>query len=108
MLGLAISIVLKNQQTATEAAMFINTPAFIFSGFTFPLWSMPYAHNLFAQIIPFTHLLNAYMKFFLMGGSVQYILPEIRTLFIFLVISVSVIVFCLFKAIKKISYDEVA
>ncbi|MDP4114887.1 MAG: ABC transporter permease [Bacteroidota bacterium] len=108
MLGLAISIVLKNQQTATEAAMFINTPAFIFSGFTFPLWSMPYAHNLFAQIIPFTHLLNAYMKFFLMGGSVQYILPEIRTLFIFLVISVSVIVFCLYKAIKKISYDEVA
>jgi ABC-2 type transport system permease protein len=108
MLGLAISIVLKNQQTATETAMFINTPAFIFSGYTFPLWSMPFAHNIFAQIIPFTHLLNAYMKFFLMGGSIELIMPEIRTLFIFLVLSVSVIFVLLYMSMKKLQLGEAA
>jgi ABC-2 type transport system permease protein len=39
--GLMISSLFHDQLFATEAALFFNTPAFIFSGFTFPLWGMP-------------------------------------------------------------------
>ena len=40
-LGLMISSLFHNQMFATELALFIVTPAFIFSGLTFPLWGCP-------------------------------------------------------------------
>lgn len=86
--GILISSIFHEQLFATEVALFINTPAFIFSGFTFPLWGMPALHNYFAQIIPFTHFVTGFMKIYEMGAPVKYLLPEIIKLSIFLFASI--------------------
>lgn len=88
-LGLLISCMFHEQLLATELALFINTPAFIFSGFTFPLWSMPAMHNYFAQIIPFTHFLNGFIKIYQMNAPIRYAVPEIKVLSAFLVVSLA-------------------
>ncbi|MCB0752875.1 MAG: ABC transporter permease, partial [Ignavibacteriae bacterium] len=67
LMGLLISTIFNDQLLATEIAVFINTPAFIFSGFTFPIWGMPFIHTIFAQILPFTHFLEAFLKVYQMG-----------------------------------------
>lgn len=87
--GFLLSCLFHNQLAATEAALFINTPAFIFSGFTFPLWGMPALHNYFAQLIPFTHFLSGFLKIYQMGTPLRYVMPEFLRLSIFLVVSLS-------------------
>jgi ABC-2 type transport system permease protein len=89
-LGFAISCIFNSQLMATEAAVFINTPAFIFSGFTFPNWSMPPFHRLYAQLSPFTHFLQGYIKVYQMGAPFKYIMPQIESLLLFLVPSLIV------------------
>lgn len=86
MLGLLISSFFHNQFFATELAIFFNTPAFIFSGFTFPLWSMPAVHNLFALTMPFTHFLSAFLKVFQMNLPLSNCINEILVLSGFTVI----------------------
>jgi ABC-2 type transport system permease protein len=87
MMGLLISAIINDQLFATEIAVFINTPAFIFSGFTFPIWGMPFAHKLFAQILPFTHFLNAFLKVYQMGATFNSVTSEFLILFLFVLIS---------------------
>lgn len=87
MMGLLISTIINDQLLATEIAVFINTPAFIFSGFTFPIWGMPFIHTIFAQILPFTHFLGAFLKVYQMGASLADISNELVILSLFGVIS---------------------
>ncbi len=102
MLGLLISSFFHNQFFATELAVFINTPGFIFSGFTFPLWSMPLAHNVFAMIMPFTHFLSAYLKISQMNTSFANCSNEIIVLFGFTIIPAIASYFIIKHHIKKL------
>lgn len=82
-LGILISTIFNDQLLATEIAVFINTPAFIFSGFTFPIWGMPFIHTIFAQILPYTHFLSAFLKVYQMGATIDYVVNEIIILSLF-------------------------
>ncbi|MBI1933959.1 MAG: ABC transporter permease [Ignavibacteriales bacterium] len=88
LMGLFISAILNDQFLATEVAVFINTPAFIFSGFTFPIWAMPQIHRMFAQLLPFTHFLNAFLKVYQMGAENHDIYNELAVLGFFSIISI--------------------
>ncbi|RJP64547.1 MAG: ABC transporter permease [Ignavibacteriales bacterium] len=90
-IGLLISSVFHNQFFATELAVFLNAPAFMFSGYTFPLWGVPVLHNWFAQILPFTHFVTGYIKIYQMGAPVHYLIPEVIKLTLFIVLSLVVI-----------------
>lgn len=89
-LGLMISCLVHNQMLATEAAVFINTPAFMFSGYTFPLWGMPGLHQGFAQIMPFTHFLTAFIKLYQMGAPLHNLRREMVILSLFIVVPAAV------------------
>lgn len=82
--GLFISSLFHNQLFATEIAVFLNTPAFIFSGFTFPLWGMPFATIVYAQFLPLTHFMSGLIKIYQMDAPIIDVLPEIGYLSIFL------------------------
>jgi ABC-2 type transport system permease protein len=84
--GMAISTVTKNLFFATEAALFINTPAFLFSGFVYPLWAMPKIHSTYALIMPFTHFMNGYLKIAVMNTPLSNVCNEIIGLSVFVVI----------------------
>ncbi len=101
--GLMISAVFHDQQFATEVVLFLNVPAFIFSGFVFPLWAMPSFHQIFAQILPYTHFLLGFLKLSQLGAPVADILPEFEQLSVFIVISVALTLFALRYHAGKIS-----
>jgi len=100
-LGLMISTIVHDQYMSTEIALFINTPAFIFSGFIYPLWAMPSAHSLFAQVMPFTHFINAFIKVYFMNTDLNAAFEEIRNLCLFILFSLLIIVPALFIQINK-------
>lgn len=102
-IALAISSIIHDQQFATEIAVFYNTPAFIFSGFTFPLWAMPAVHSAIAQIMPFTHFLTASIKAMQMNLTISYMKNEIIALSLFVIFSVAVIYLAINYQIKKYS-----
>ncbi|MCX7875796.1 MAG: ABC transporter permease [Melioribacteraceae bacterium] len=86
-IAFAISSLIHDQQFATEVAVFFNTPSFIFSGFTFPLWAMPKVHTYFAQLMPFTHFISASIKVMYLKNSFGSAKTEILTLLSFVFIS---------------------
>ena len=79
-----------DQQKATEVAIFLVTPAFLFSGLTFPAWAMPAADAWYAQTMPFTPFLTAFMKVYQMNAPLKYIVPEVLHLSAFLFVSLGV------------------
>ncbi len=100
-LGMAISVIIHDQLFATEIALFINTPAFIFSGFVYPLWAMPEAHTIFSQLMPFTHFLDGFLKLYFMGASLSEAGSEFFKLGIFILTSIVVTLVLLFHQKRK-------
>lgn len=101
LLGFMISSLFHEQLLATEIAMAMNTPAFLFSGFTFPLWGMPALHSTYAQIIPFTHFLSAFLKIYQMNAPLSSISGELTALGIFCALSLTVLLIKLKIETKK-------
>lgn len=85
--GLMLSSLIPKRSFATEVALFILTPAFIYSGLTFPLWAMPQIHQSIAKLIPFTYFLSGFIKLYEMGTSLIYLKKEILVLSTFLIAS---------------------
>jgi ABC-2 type transport system permease protein len=103
--GLMISCFSKNYLQTTEISLFLNTPAFIFSGFIYPLWAMPAPHTWFAQLMPFTHFIDGYLKLGVMGTSLTSAMPQIMGLVGFVVIPFIVIYVFMLIHKKKILSD---
>ncbi len=83
--GLAVSCLFHDKFLVTDIAAFYNSPAFLFSGYTFPLWAMPAFHDFYAQLLPFTHFLNGFLKIYQYNAPASSLLPEIGALSIFVV-----------------------
>ncbi len=82
-LGFMLSSTLDDELVALDLAFFYNSPAFVFSGFTFPLEGMPFFNSIYADFIPYTHFLRAFFKLYQLGTPFVYILPELKILGIF-------------------------
>ncbi len=85
--GILISSLYNNQLFATELTIFINTPAFILSGFTFPIWAMPSFHKALAYLMPFTYFLEAFIKIIRAGASIFDISSELAALVFFTIVT---------------------
>ncbi len=82
-LGFMLSTTLDDELVALDVAFFYNSPAFVFSGFTFPLFGMPFFNSLYGQFIPYTHFLHAFFKLYQLGAPFRYILPDLKILALF-------------------------
>ena len=92
MLGLMISVLFKNEAIAMDSAFVYNSPAFVFSGFTFPILAMPGFDSWYAQLIPYTHFLKAYTKTVEMEGLLGAYAKESGILLIFFLVGYLVFV----------------
>lgn len=99
--GIFISSAFHDQMFATSLALFINMPAFIFSGYTFPVWAMPVVHQIFAALLPFTHLVSGFFKIYQMNSPVKNVLSETIILLIFTAAGFILTVIALKIHIKK-------
>lgn len=86
-LGFGISLVFKHELIALDLSIFYNSPAFVFSGFTFPIWAMPWLNSVYADMIPFTHFLTGFLKIYQLDTPVPFIWPEVWKLLVFLLVA---------------------
>ncbi|MGH8103676.1 MAG: ABC transporter permease [bacterium] len=66
-LGLLISTIANNQQQAMQAAVMLNMPAVMLSGFIFPLSSIPLALRVISYSLPLTYFLKIMRGIILKG-----------------------------------------
>jgi ABC-2 type transport system permease protein len=102
LLGFGISLLIKNEVIALDVAIFYNSPAFIFSGFTFPIWAMPWLNSMYAQLNPYTHFLTGFLKIYQLDTPLYYIRSEVWKLTIFFMIGILMIIGGLIINRKKI------
>ncbi len=88
-LGFMISAIFEDQILSLDIAFFYNSPAFVFSGFTFPRLGMPAFDNFYADLIPYSHFMTAFFKIYQMDVPSQYLKPEILALMIFLAVGIA-------------------
>jgi len=100
-IGMLFSILIPNRLKATEFLMVISTPAFILSGFTWPLSAMPHWVTSISNAIPLTHFLQAFKKIAMYGGGFSDIYPEIKSLVFIAIIAFILMVVSLLIKIKR-------
>lgn len=84
--GIFISSLFKEVMLAGDTALFYTSPAFVFSGFTFPRWAMPWYDQYYATVMPYTPFLDAFFKTYYMDLPLQYGEKEIEKLLLFCIV----------------------
>lgn len=83
-IGMMLSAISNNLLFVVDVALFFTSPAFVFSGFTFPRWAMPWYDQLYADIMPYTHFLDGFIKLYFMELPLRYATPEMIRLLVFI------------------------
>ncbi len=76
-IGIMVSAAIPSQLKATEILMVIAAPAFLISGFTWPLYQMPGSVQFVAHLIPTTHFLEGFRKMILAGAELVHLQSEV-------------------------------
>ena len=83
-LGYFISVVAKSQLAASQAALIVTfLPAFLLSGFIYPIDQMPVVIQLITHIIPARYFMTITRDVFLKGTSIPLFLDELLALAVF-------------------------
>ncbi|MNR06970.1 hypothetical protein D3C85_1230700 [compost metagenome] len=69
-----------------DVALFYTSPAFVFSGFTFPRWAMPWYDQYYALIMPYTSFLDGFFKVYYMNLPLKYAHGDLIKLLLFCVV----------------------
>jgi ABC-2 type transport system permease protein len=83
--GTWISLMIGDRLGATQALMFLSVPSFILSGYTWPSASLPWALQVFSQILPLTHCAVMFRKIYGMGLDISSFPRELSWLALFIV-----------------------
>ena len=79
-LGLLISTVSQTQQQAMMAAFFLYMPAFLLSGFMFPIANMPQAFQWLTLVNPLRYFMEIIRAIFLKGVGASILWPQMVAL----------------------------
>ena len=101
-LGQMLSATIDDEMLALDIAFFYNSPAFVFSGFTFPMFGMPFFDSLYAQFIPYTHFLYSFFKVYQIGAPFYYISSEVLILVLFMFVGFTTAFVALSMRIKEL------
>ncbi len=78
--GLFLSTVSHTQQQANMVSFFFTTPAFMLSGFTFPIHNMPLPVQYLAYLNPLLYFMEIVRGIFLKGVGVSILWPQMAAL----------------------------
>jgi len=101
-LGVMVSAIVKDTMLATDIGLFYTSPAFVFSGYTFPKWGMPWYDQFYSHLLPYSWFLDGFIKVFTMSLPLHYARPEISALLVFIGISYPVAILVLQRQCNKI------
>ncbi len=85
-LGFMLSTTITDEILSLDVAFLYNSPAFVFSGFTFPVFAMPFFSSTIAQFIPYTHFLHAFFKLYQLGAPFSFALTDFYKLGLFMLV----------------------
>lgn len=89
-MGLFISTLAKTQMQAMQMNFFFFLPSILISGFMFPFDGMPEIVQRIAEVLPLTHFVRLSRGILLRGAALIELLPEIRALVIFMVVTLTI------------------
>ncbi len=81
--GLFLSTVSQTQQQAMMANFFFSTPAFMLSGFAFPIRNMPVAVQYLTYLNPLRYFIEIVRGIFLKGVGASVLWPQMVALFVY-------------------------
>lgn len=99
-IGMMVSALSNNLLFVVDVALFFTSPAFVFSGFTFPRWAMPWYDQFYADIMPYTHFLDAFIKIYYMELPITYATPEMTKLMLFPAVTFLIAIFAFQKKVN--------
>jgi ABC-2 type transport system permease protein len=82
-LGLFLSTISQTQQQANMMSFFFTTPAFMLSGFTFPIRNMPVAVQYLTYLNPLRYFMEIVRGVFLKGVGVDVLWPKMLALAVY-------------------------
>jgi len=85
--GMMVSALFNDVMLACDIGLFYTSPAFVFSGFTFPRWGMPWFDQYYAQLMPFTPFLDSFFKVYFMQLPLIYCFREMAHLLVFILLT---------------------
>lgn len=91
-LGLMISTFAKTQFQAMQLTFFVFLPSILLSGFMFPFDGMPAVAQGAAMVLPLTHFVELVRGIVLRGAALEEMLPSLRALAVFLVVTMTLAV----------------
>lgn len=96
LLGMVMAAVTGNRLDALKGCLLIGAPAFLMSGYTWPLDQMPTLIRTISHFIPLTSYLEGFRKIFQQNMQIEFILPFAKTLVILMLLYFSFTYICLF------------
>ncbi|WP_317041116.1 ABC transporter permease [Niabella ginsenosidivorans] len=100
-IGILVSTIVSDVITATDVALFYTSPAFVFSGFTFPRWAMPWYDQFYAGLMPYTPFLDGFIKVYFMQLPLYYARKECGVLLLFIGVTLLVSIILLQQKINN-------
>jgi len=97
--GLFISTISQTQQQAMMAVFFFTTPAFMLSGFAFPIQNMPMAVQVITYLNPLRYFMEIVRGIFLKGTGLEVLWPQMLSLAVF---GVSIVLLSALRFRKKL------
>jgi ABC-2 type transport system permease protein len=81
--GLFLSTISHTQQQAMMGSFFFSTPAFMLSGFAFPIRNMPVAVQYLTYLNPIRYFIEIVRGIFLKGAGVDVLWPQMAALTVY-------------------------
>ncbi|MBS0029580.1 ABC transporter permease [Chitinophaga sp. 22321] len=105
-IGFMVSAIVSDVMVACDLGLFYTSPAFVFSGFTFPRWAMPWYDQYYAWLMPFTPFLDGFFKVYFMELPLHYVYKETGQLLIYIVITFPLALFFLQRRMNKLKLQH--
>ncbi len=86
LLGMVMSAVTGNRLDALKGCLLVGAPAFLLSGYTWPLEQMPTLMKTISYFIPLSSYLEGFRKIFQQNMHIEFIIPFAKTLIILLIL----------------------
>lgn len=100
-IGLLISTVTANQLVAMLLALIVTLmPSFLFSGFLFPIFTMPYLFQLYTRIFPARYFVDLSRGVVLKGAGLPELWPSVAILFAY---TLAIFAFAVWRFRKKVA-----
>jgi ABC-2 type transport system permease protein len=81
--ALFLSTISQTQQQAMMASFFFSTPAFMLSGFAFPIRNMPVAVQHLTYLNPIRYFIEIVRAIFLKGAGVDVLWPQMAAMAVY-------------------------